>query len=137
MWNLGHEVMQATGDCPYVRKLFANAEKLANYFDDYMNLAGLIAGDLNDKNWADRIYSEQFESTDEFVKKKNIAAATMNNLQDEAKTRSYLKKMEEECDRASDYIKLATTVDDVLGDEGWTRALFRRRKLNAMTVSAC
>ena len=63
---------QTTGDLPYVRKLFTNAEKLANYFDDYMNLAGLIAGDLNDKEWADRIYSEQFESAGEFLKKKNI-----------------------------------------------------------------
>ena len=123
--------MQSTGDRPYVRKLFNNAEKQATYFDEYMNLADLIALDLKDADWADRIYSEQFEATDEFVAKRRIAAAARKNLGDEARARNYLQKMDAGISEPNDYIKLASTVNEIVGDEEWTRKLLQESENNA------
>jgi len=128
---LGHDVAQATGDHPYVRKLYVNAEKQARYYDDYMDLAEVIAQDLDDKEWAGNVYAQLFDTADDFLKKKNIVTALMANTGAREQVESYVKKMEEEADTAPDQMKLAGLVYKLFEDEKWARTLFQSAQVNS------
>ncbi len=131
LWNLGHDVIQTTKDPPYARKLFAGAEKLARHIEDYITLAEFVVKDLDDKEWASRIYEQQFDAVTEFARKRKIVEAIVEVLQDQAKGRDYLKNMEADCNRPAEFIKLGITVHKILKDEGWTRSLFQEALVNS------
>lgn len=128
---LGHDVSQATGDHPYVRKLYVNAEKQARYLDDYMNLAEVVAQDLGDMEWAGKLYGDLFESADDFLKKSNVVTGLMKNTDARDQVETFVKKMEEEVESAPDHMKLAGLVHQLFGDEEWTRSLFKNAEENS------
>lgn len=136
--HLANEVMTRLDDPYYGRKLYAAAEELLDKgaFDlsQYGELIRAIDSKLGDREWVERLVEAAASKTKHFSeinRLARLAASLSDREQGKALARRVLEKSAAELEAldsatTADYIKLARSVTENIGDTEWAKKLLEQ-----------
>ena len=113
------------------------AEEKVEDSDNFGNLADDIFENLNDKEWAKKVYKKaegKSEDSDDFC---DLADKIFENLEDKEWTKEVYKKAEEKVEDSDDFRDLANNILEKLGDKEWAKEVYNKSggKTHEFTVT--
>jgi hypothetical protein len=135
--TLAQEVIQATGDIPYTRKLYRKAETLSTYFPEKLSVAKAIHTNLQDSDWVRSIYVKLLETCDDDSKYNNLVDGILQTINDPNWVREIYTGFEAEAETEAHFVKLARLVFEKLDDREWAKRLLAQAEEKLSDRSGC